>query len=84
MFETLTAFIEESGLDKDDDAVFEAWDALHPPVAGGEADVCPGTRPPGSTSVLETIAKMPYDFSPARLRCMELATELFTREPDAP
>jgi DNA-binding transcriptional MerR regulator len=76
----LQAFIEESGLDKDDDAVFDAWDAAHPPVADDGAQVCPAERPPGSMSLLETIAKMPYDFSPARLRCMELAVELSARE----
>jgi hypothetical protein len=32
-------------------------------------------------SVLEAAGKMPYDFSPARLRCRELAEELSAQEP---
>ncbi|GGZ58058.1 transcriptional regulator [Streptomyces inusitatus] len=69
-FETaLQAVIEESGLDEADDALFDAWDALHP--EGGEA---------GSMSAFEAIGKMPYDFSPARLRCMELAEELSAQD----
>ena len=31
----------------------------------------------------EAIGKMPYDFSPARLRCMELAEELAAHESTA-
>lgn len=34
-------------------------------------------------SALEAIGKMPYDFSPARLRCMELAEELDARDSPA-
>ncbi|WP_245908191.1 MerR family transcriptional regulator [Pseudosporangium ferrugineum] len=64
----LDTVIEESGLAKEDDALFEAWDTLHP--AGDEA---PGGR---QMSAFEAAGKMPYDFSPARLRCMELALEL--------
>ncbi|RZQ60524.1 MerR family transcriptional regulator [Amycolatopsis suaedae] len=59
----LHAAIEESGLDKADDALFDTWDS-----AGG--------REAGSMSAVEAAGKMPYDFSPARLRCMELAAEL--------
>ncbi|MET9352140.1 MerR family transcriptional regulator [Streptomyces sp. NPDC006617] len=63
----LEAAIEESGLGGDDDALFDDWDTLHPATDGdGEAD---------SMSVVEAIGRMPYDFSPARLRCMELAEE---------
>ncbi|MFF0740396.1 MerR family transcriptional regulator [Streptomyces sp. NPDC004111] len=76
--EALQAVIEESGLAEGDDALFDSWDALHPATAeesgtgaGGSAD-----REPGSMSAFEAIGKMPYDFSPARLRCMELAAEL--------
>jgi DNA-binding transcriptional MerR regulator len=61
----LHAVIEESGLDEDDDALFDAWDSAA--ADGGEA---------GSMSALEAIGKMPYDYSPARLRCAELAEEL--------
>ncbi|MGW2229787.1 MerR family transcriptional regulator [Streptomyces formicae] len=83
----LHAVIEESGLAADDDALFDAWDALHPATAADgedEADLGPGGREAGSMSVLEATGKMPYDFSPARLRCMELAEELSAQDPPAP
>ncbi|MFD8540751.1 MerR family transcriptional regulator [Streptomyces rubrogriseus] len=63
----LEAAIEDSGLGADDDALFDAWDTLHPATDGaGEAD---------SVSALVASGWMPYDFSPARRRCMELAAE---------
>ncbi len=72
----LQAVIEESGLGMDDDALFDAWDTLHPAAADdGEADLGSGRREADSMSVFEATGKMPYDFSPARLRCMELAQE---------
>ncbi|NUW00169.1 MerR family transcriptional regulator [Streptomyces sp. CAI 127] len=75
-FETaLHAAIEESGLDEDDDALFDAWDAAHPEPGDAEEDAS-GSDPGRAMSVLEATGKMPYDFSPARLRCMELAEEL--------
>ncbi|OZD01215.1 MerR family transcriptional regulator [Rhodococcus sp. 06-235-1A] len=69
-FETaLHAVIERSGLAQADDARFDAWYEVHPaPADAGSA--C------GSTNLAETVRMMPYDFSPARLRCMELALEL--------
>lgn len=80
----LEAVIEESGLAQSDDAIFDAWDALHPPVddkneAGRRAGS--GER---SMSALEAVGKMPYDLSPARVRCMQLADELAAREAPAP
>ncbi|MFH8362807.1 MerR family transcriptional regulator [Streptomyces anulatus] len=79
--EALHAAIEDSGLAADDDALFDSWDALHPAAAAAEGAGADETgRDSGqgheSMSVLEAIGKMPYDFSPARLRCMELAEEL--------
>lgn len=68
----LETAIEKSGLAKDDDALFDAWD---------EADHGPPERDADSMSALEATAKMPYDFSPARLRCMELAEELSAQDP---
>ncbi|CAL9442612.1 MerR family transcriptional regulator [Streptomyces sp. enrichment culture] len=66
----LQAVIEESGLEEADDALFDAWEALHPATADdGEDEV-------RTMSAVEATSKMPYDFSPARLRCMELAEEL--------
>ncbi|MEV2235910.1 MerR family transcriptional regulator [Streptomyces phaeochromogenes] len=85
----LHAVIEESGLGKDDDALFDAWDTLHPAAADDgddtedEADLGSGRREADSMSAFEAIGKMPYDFSPARLRCMELAEELSAQESPA-
>ena len=69
---TLREVIEKSGLAQADDARFETWDESHPAPADGTDDgsAC------GSTSLTEAVRMMPYDFSPARLRCMELALEL--------
>ncbi|WP_036964560.1 MerR family transcriptional regulator [Promicromonospora kroppenstedtii] len=64
----LAAAMEEAGLDESDDALFESWDAGEIPDGGQR-----------SMSAFEAVGKMPYDFSPARLRCMELAVELGTR-----
>lgn len=72
----LHAVIEESGLDEADEALFDAWDILHPPTDDGDG----GRREAGSMSAFEAIGKMPYDFSPARLRCTELAQELSARD----
>ncbi|MGW6548177.1 MerR family transcriptional regulator [Streptomyces massasporeus] len=82
----LQAVIEESGLGKGDEDLFDAWDALHPAAAGdgeGEADLSSGRWEADSMSVLEAVGKMPYDFSPARLRCMDLAEELAARDSPA-
>ncbi|MYY83902.1 MULTISPECIES: MerR family transcriptional regulator [unclassified Streptomyces] len=84
----LHAVIEESGLDKDDDALFDAWDTLHPPATAEDGEAEAGLssargRKADSMNVLEATGKMPYDFSPARLRCMELAEELSTQAPPA-
>lgn len=81
---SLNVVIEKSGLDQDDEAVLDAWDALHPVAAeDGEAGPSCDRREPGSMSLGEAIGKMPYDFSPARLRCMELTTELLAQDSPA-
>ena len=76
-FETeLMRVIEGSGQPAEDDALFDAWDELHPPE---DADAAPRTAPAEASrvrSAAEVIRSMPYDFSPARLRCMELAVQL--------
>ncbi|WP_097882715.1 MerR family transcriptional regulator [Streptomyces sp. st140] len=77
----LHAVIEESGLDADEDALFDAWEAAHPET-GDDEENGSGSSSGRAISVLEATGKMPYDFSPARLRCMELAVELSAR--DAP
>ncbi|GGR87023.1 MerR family transcriptional regulator [Streptomyces rubiginosohelvolus] len=71
----LHAVIEETGLDEGDDALFDAWDAAHPETGDDEKDGS-GSGSGRVMSVLEATGKMPYDLSPARLRCMELAEEL--------
>ncbi|WSL51653.1 MerR family transcriptional regulator [Streptomyces sp. NBC_01725] len=47
------------------------------------ADLGSGRREAGSMSAFEAIGKMPYDFSPARLRCIELAEELSAQDSPA-
>ncbi|MBE3000721.1 MerR family transcriptional regulator [Nocardiopsis sp. HNM0947] len=88
----LQAVIEESGLDEEDDALFDAWDALHPaaeddgaPADDGQDEAGPssGRRKVGSMSALEVIGMVPYDASPARRRCVELAMELSTQDSSA-
>jgi len=74
----LEAVIEDSGLAQSDEALFDAWDALHPATAEeSEDEAGRGTgRGRESVSAAEAVATMPYDFPPARLRCMDLAQEL--------
>ncbi|MGW8526409.1 MULTISPECIES: MerR family transcriptional regulator [Nocardiopsidaceae] len=82
----LHTVIEETGLEKEDDALFDAWDTLHPvPADGGEdgAGLGSGRREAGSMSAVEAVGKMPYDVSPARWRCMELALELSVQDSPA-
>ncbi|WP_258725447.1 MerR family transcriptional regulator [Cellulomonas sp. NS3] len=81
----LHAVIEESGLAESDDAFLDAWEEVHPdPADDGEDDAGDGLGAgPGSMSALEASGKMPYDFSPARLRCMELAEEMAAHESPA-
>ncbi|MFB0834707.1 helix-turn-helix domain-containing protein [Arthrobacter halodurans] len=84
-FETaLMRVIEESGQLQEDDALFDAWDELHPPE---DADAAPSPNPAEDShakSAAATIRRMPYDFSPARLRCMELAVQLGASAAPAP
>lgn len=79
-FETaLMRVIEESGQLEKDDALFDAWDEFHPPEdADPEPDPAEGSR---ARSAAQIIRSMPYDFSPARLRCMELAVQLGAAAP---
>ena len=74
----LQAFIEDSGLAQSDEALFDSWEALCPATADEREDE--GGRGSGrgheSVSAFAATGKMPYDFSPARLRCLELAEEM--------
>ncbi len=83
--QVLHAVIEDSGLAKAADTLFDSWETLHPATAEEDED---GTgrgagRARGSMSAFEAFGKMPYDFSPARLRCMELAEEIAAQESHA-
>ena len=72
----MNAVIDDSGLAQEDDALFDSWDAEHPAAAdsGGALE----------SSTVGAVGMMPYDWSPARLRCNELAEELAARESPAP
>lgn len=75
----LNAVMEET---QDDDAIFDAWDDLHPADADGGQDGAARDSGSGdkSMSAFEAIGKMPYDWSPARRRCMELVLEMSVNE----
>ncbi|RCK70790.1 MerR family transcriptional regulator [Desertihabitans brevis] len=73
----LHAVIEESGLAEDEEALFDSWEDLHPGDEGEAGDGA-GQEP---MSVVAAVGKMPYDFSPARLRCLELADGVAAHEP---
>lgn len=77
----LDAVVERSGLAADEEALFAAWDAQHP-VSATEGSTC--TRGEGSMTLLDASRLLPYDLSPARLRCLELAEELAVRDLPAP
>ncbi|RYB94676.1 MerR family transcriptional regulator [Nocardioides oleivorans] len=76
----LNAVIEDSGQAVEEERFFDSWEASQ----ADDVDAGPGSGP-GSTSALAAVEKMPYDFSPARLRCIELVAEkLAAQEPAAP
>ncbi|MCJ1711945.1 MerR family transcriptional regulator [Clavibacter michiganensis subsp. phaseoli] len=79
----LHAAIDASDLPRLDDELVDAWDALHPEGADA-ADEVGSPLPARSMTAMEAIARMPYDLSPARLRCMELAAESYVGETPAP
>jgi DNA-binding transcriptional MerR regulator len=60
--------IEADGLDIDEEKLFETCDAE------------PAGEEPVRMSASEAVTKMPYGFSPARIRCMELTTQLLARD----
>ncbi|MDT9593171.1 MerR family transcriptional regulator [Nocardioides zeae] len=73
----LQTVVEESGLGREDEALLDSWIAQR--EADG-ADTDPGRRRVG---MREALTMVPYDFSPARLRCMELSLELAAQETPA-
>ena len=71
----LHAAMEDSGAAQADDALFDAWEELHP----ADEPACTVSSPARGReprTVVEAVGMMPYDFSPARVRCMEIAAEL--------
>ncbi len=76
-FETaLMRVIEESGQLEEDDTLFDTWDDRR---SSGQAETQPQPVPLAdsrASKAAQTIRSMPYDLSPARLRCMELAVRL--------
>lgn len=66
----LNAVIEESGQAEEEAAFFDSWET-------SELDDGPGERLSSATGAIE---KMPYDFSPARLRCLEMVAEMLAAE----
>ncbi|ARX80727.1 MerR family transcriptional regulator [Streptomyces alboflavus] len=63
--------IEAAGLDTAEEKLFEIYDA----DLQGEETI--------QMSAVEAVTKMPYDFSPARMRCMELTAQLLGRHDSA-
>jgi hypothetical protein len=57
--------MEAAGLDEAEEKLFEIYDA---DLTGDEEDT--------QMSAFEAVTKMPYGFSPARTRCIELTTRL--------
>ena len=75
---------EESGQLEEDDAIFDAWDELHPPEDAHPAPDAHPARSSEARSAAEIIRSVPYDFSPARNRSMELAVQLGAAAAPAP
>ena len=76
-FETaLMRVVEESGQLEEDDDLFDAWDERDRRERG-EAQAPRGPLADSrARNAARTIHSMPYDLSPARIRCMELAVQL--------
>ncbi|WP_439693154.1 MerR family DNA-binding transcriptional regulator [Curtobacterium sp. SP.BCo] len=70
----LMRVVEESGQLEEDEAIAAEWDAMHPSDAG-VPDRSSGSAS-RATIAAQTIRTMPYDFSAARIRCMEIAVQL--------
>ncbi|MGC9539590.1 hypothetical protein ACP4J3_22480, partial [Streptomyces sp. UG1] len=72
--------LSQQALAESDDALLDSWDVSHPATADEDEAGQSSGREQETMSAFETIGKMPYDFSPARLHCMELAEELAAHE----
>lgn len=73
--EALHAVIEDSGLAREEDALFDQWESAQTHAADGEESTERSDQAGDQRvmSAADAVAKLPYDFSPARLRCMKLA-----------
>ena len=76
----LDAAIINSGQAQSDDELFDSWDALNPAGTASGDDAGAGEA---CVSLIDAVKMMPYDYSPARLRCLELTAELAANEPNA-
>ncbi|MED7954022.1 MerR family transcriptional regulator [Streptomyces sp. BE303] len=74
---TLMTVIEESGIEEEEAALLGALDAAHPEAA---EDTAATEAEEGGMSVFEAATRLPHGFSPARVRCAELAQELADRD----
>jgi DNA-binding transcriptional MerR regulator len=74
---TLMTMIEESGIAEDEAALLDALDTAHPEDT---EDTPEPDAKDGGMSAFEAVTKLPHDFSPARVRCAELAQELATHD----
>jgi DNA-binding transcriptional MerR regulator len=83
--QTLHAVIESSGLAQEDDELFGSWDPLHPDATDDDTDAASHDASSGHEHMnpVEAVSKMPYDFSPARWRSLELAEGLGAEESSA-
>lgn len=88
----LQEFIESTDQGENDEALLARWDkaaADRQPEPIDPDTVRPDTVRPDSVrkrrrvSAFEALGRMPYDFSRARLRCMEIVEELAAREAPA-
>ncbi|MEU3902428.1 MerR family transcriptional regulator [Streptomyces goshikiensis] len=75
--EFLMTVIEESGVAEEEAALLDALDIAHPE---GTEDTLEPDAKDGGMSAFEAVTKLPHDFSPARVRCAELAQELAARD----
>ncbi|MER6917371.1 MerR family transcriptional regulator [Streptomyces sp. NPDC000594] len=72
----LMAVIEESGIAEDEAALLDALDAAHTEDSEDTPEPDEPDSEDGGMSAFEAVTKLPHDFSPARVRCAELAQEL--------
>ncbi|GAA2074020.1 MerR family DNA-binding transcriptional regulator [Microbacterium hatanonis] len=78
----LQEVIASSGQGEEDDALFDLWENLHATTTDSSGL---GSHPKRRRmSAFEALGRMPYDFSPARLRCMEVVERIAADEAAAP